>query len=84
MLEAVDRSLDIYLEAVEPERVSAEEPTLDQRFYTTDEIAKLLHVDPESVRRYVRKGDLKAVKLGGKFIRIDKIDLEKFIESLKS
>lgn len=84
MLEAVDRSLDIYLEAVEPERVSAEEPTLNQRFYTTDEVAKLLQVDPESVRRYVRRGDLKAVKLGGKFIRIDKIDLEKFIESLKS
>ncbi|QQG40914.1 MAG: Fic family protein [Candidatus Levyibacteriota bacterium] len=84
MLEAVDHSLDIYLEAVEPEKVSAEEPTLDQRFYTTDEVAKLLQVDPESVRRYVRRGDLKAVKLGGKFIRIDKTDLEKFIESLKS
>ncbi len=83
MLEAVDRSLDIYLETVEPGRVSAEEPALDQRFYTTDEVAKLLQVDPESVRRYVRRGDLKAVKLGGKFIRIDKIDLEKFIESLK-
>lgn len=84
MIEAVDRSLDIYLEAVEPERVSAEEPTLGQRFYTTDEVAKLLQVDPESVRRYVRKGDLRAVKLGGKFIRIDKIDLENFIQSLKS
>lgn len=84
MLEAIDRSLDIYLEAVEPERVSVEKPTLDQRFYTTDEVAKLLQVDPESVRRYVRRGDLKAVKLGGKFIRIDKTDLEKFIESLKS
>lgn len=83
MFEAVDRSLDIYLEAVEPERVSVEKPTLDQRFYTADEVANLLQVDPESVRRYVRRGDLKAVKLGGKFIRIDKIDLEKFIESLK-
>lgn len=84
MFEAVDRSLDIYLEAVEPERISTEKPMLDQRFYTTDEVAKLLQVDPESVRRYVRKGDLKAVKLGGKFIRIDKIDLERFIASLKS
>lgn len=84
MFEAVDRSLDIYLEAVEPERVSAEEPVLDKRFYTADEVAKLLQVDPESVRRYVRRGDLKAVKLGGKFIRIDKTDLDKFIESLKS
>ena len=80
MIEAVDRSLDIYLEAVEPERL---EPTSEQRFYTTDEVAKLLQVDPESVRRYVRRGDLRAVKLGGKFIRIDKADLDTFIEALK-
>lgn len=81
MMEAIDRSLDIYLEAVEPERI---EPTSEQRFYTTDEVAKLLQVDPESVRRYVRRGHLRAVKLGGKFIRIDKTDLDNFIESLKN
>lgn len=83
MLEAVDRSLDIYLEALEPERESVLEPTPQQRFYTTDEVAKLLQVDPETVRRYVRNGSLKAVKLGGKFIRIDKADLDTFIETLK-
>lgn len=77
MYEAVDRSLDIYLESVEPESAS-------KRFYTTEEVAKLLQVDPESVRRYVRRGDLRAVKLGGKFIRIDKADLDNFIETLKS
>lgn len=83
MLEAIDRSLDIYLEAVEPERITKSEPTSQQRFYTTEEVAKLLQVDPETVRRYVRQGDLRAVKLGGKFIRIDKADLDVFIESLK-
>jgi len=83
MLEAVDRSLDIYLEAVDPERTRVSEPNLQQRFYTTDEVAKLLQVDPETVRRYVRQGNLKAVKLGGKFIRIDKADLNIFIEGLK-
>ncbi len=81
--EAVDRSLDIYLEALEPER--EERATLEeQRFYTTDEVAKLMQVDPETVRRYVRQGDLRAVKLGGKFIRIEKIDLDKFIEASKT
>ncbi len=84
IFEAVDRSLDIYLEALQPERQSLAESILDQRFYTTDEVAKLLQVDPESVRRYVRSNKLRAVKLGGKFIRIDKVDLEKFIEQLKS
>lgn len=83
MLEAVDRSLDIYLEAVEPDRTSVPEPTPQQRFYTTEEVAKLLQVDPETVRRYVRQGSLRAVKLSGKFIRIDKADLDIFIEELK-
>lgn len=71
--EAVDRSLDIYLEALQ-----------QQRFYTTDEVARLLKVDPESVRRYVRSRKLRAVKLGGKFIRIEKTDLDKFIDQLKT
>lgn len=83
MLEAIDRSLDIYLEAVEPERISTSESTLEQRFYTTEEVAKLLQIDPETVRRYVRQGILRAVKLGGKFIRIEKADLDLFIENLK-
>lgn len=60
------------------------EPSPEQRFYTTDEVASLLKVDPESVRRYVRSGKLKAVKLGGKFIRIDRADLNNFINSLKT
>ncbi len=83
MFEAIDRSLDIYLEAIEPKRINIPVFTSEQRFYTTDEVAKLLQVDPESVRRYVRRGDLRAVKLGGKFIRIDKADLDTFIEGLK-
>lgn len=83
MLEAVDRSLDIYLEGVEPERADMLQPNPEQRFYTTEEVATLLQVDPETVRRYVRQGNIRAVKLGGKFIRIDKADLDMFIEKLK-
>ena len=83
MFEAINRSLDIYLEAVEPARTDTTELISEQRFYTTEEVAKLLQVDPETVRRYVRQGDLRAVKLGGKFIRVDKADLDIFIEGLK-
>src|SRR3990167_2553926 len=83
IFEAIDRSLDIYLEAVESERAGVKEPTSEQRFFITEEVSKLLQVDPETVRRYVRKGDLRAVKLGGKFIRIDKADLDTFLERLK-
>lgn len=82
--EAVNHSLDIYLEAIEPERASKTELSQKRRFYTTEEVAKLLQVDPESVRRYVRRGTLRAVKLGGKFIRIDRVDLNAFIEGLKT
>ena len=82
--EAVDRSLDIYLEGIDPEKVSVIEPGPKQRFYTTEEVAKLLQIDPETVRRYVRTGKLRAVKLGGKFIRVDRRDLDTFIETMKS
>jgi len=84
LYEAFDRSLDIYLEALTPDRTSALPTLLEQRFYTTDEVADILKVDPESVRRYVRRGKLKAIKLGGKFIRIEKKDLNNFINSLKT
>jgi len=78
--DAINRSLDIYLEAVNPQGSIAQ---TQQVFYTTNEIAKILQVDPESVRRYVRSGKLKAVKLGGKFIRIEKVDLDSFIKKQK-
>ena len=54
------------------------------KFYTTEEVAGMLKVKPESVRRYVRSGRLRAVKLGGKFIRIDHQDFEEFIDKLKT
>lgn len=47
---------------------------------TTDQVAQILNVDPESVRRYVRSGELKSVLLGGKFIRIEGKELENFIQ----
>lgn len=51
-----------------------------QEFYTTEEVAALFKVNIESVRRWTRKGKLKAIKLGGKFIRISRTSIEKFIE----
>lgn len=55
----------------------------EPQFYTPEKVAKMLQVTPESIRRYVRSGKLKAIKLGGKFIRVDHQDLEKFINDLK-
>lgn len=53
------------------------------KYYTTEEIAELLKVTPESVRRWVRSGQLVSVKLGGKFIRVSQEDLDRFIQSMK-
>ncbi len=81
--DAVDRSLDIYIETARPQEQILSESS-GQEFYTTEDVSKMLQVDPESVRRYVRSGQLKAVKLGGKFIRIEKSDLDEFINKQKS
>jgi len=81
--DAIDRSLDIYLDSSKPQEIPLSSIQTEQAFYTTDDVAALLHVNPESVRRYVRSGQLKAVKLGGKFIRIEKIDLDNFIQRQK-
>ncbi len=54
-----------------------------QTYYTTDEVAVMLKVTTESVRRWVRDGKLKSIKLSGKFIRISQIDLDKFVESMR-
>jgi len=80
--DSINRSLDIYLETVIPQE-ELSQTKQEQAFYTTEEVAKLLQVDPESIRRYVRSGQLKAVKLGGRFIRIEKVDLDTFIKEQK-
>ena len=57
--------------------------TKSQTYYTTEEVADLLKVNKESVRRWVRSGKLKAVKLSGKFIRISQDDLNQFVEDMR-
>ncbi|MDE2025389.1 MAG: Fic family protein [Patescibacteria group bacterium] len=84
MHDAINRSLDLYLESIQPNKNQALiAANAEQDFYTSDQVATLLQVDVESVRRYVRRGKLKAVKLGGKFIRIEKKDLDQFIKQQK-
>jgi len=50
-------------------------------YYTIEEVAEILKVNPESVRRWVRAKKIPAIKLGGKYIRISAIDLESFTKS---
>ena len=52
-------------------------------YYTIEEVANILKVNPESVRRWVRAKKLPAIKLGDKYIRIESSDLDSFIKKSK-
>lgn len=51
---------------------------LSAKFYTIHEVAELLAVGDATVRSWVNKAELRAVKLDREF-RIAKVDLEAFI-----
>lgn len=59
------------------------ETVITNKFYTTEEVAEILKVTTESVRRWIRGGKLQSVKLSGKFIRVSQQDLDDFIESMR-
>jgi len=49
------------------------------KYYTIDEIAKILSVHASTVRRWVIKGKLKGVKLG-KMYRVAENDFKEFMK----
>jgi excisionase family DNA binding protein len=53
------------------------------KYYTAEEVAEILKVTTESVRRWIRDGKLKSVKLGGKYIRVSQADLDEFVLSMR-
>jgi len=52
------------------------------KVYTVDEVAKQLKLNPETIRVYIRGGDLQASYIG-KSYRITEEDLVEFIEAHK-
>jgi len=44
-------------------------------------VAKMLNCSPETIRRYVRSGKLRACKPGGKLLLFDIADVERFTKS---
>jgi excisionase family DNA binding protein len=52
----------------------------DKQFYTVEQVAELLQVHWQSVLNYIKRGELKALKLG-KGYRISQTALDKFIDS---
>ncbi|MFN8474897.1 MAG: helix-turn-helix domain-containing protein [Anaerolineae bacterium] len=48
-------------------------------YLTPKEIAQLLKLHEETIRRYLRSGELPAIKLGGVY-RVKREDLEEFLK----
>lgn len=54
---------------------------MDETFYSVNQVAILFKVHPLTVRRYIKEGKLKAVKVAGN-IRISKSSTENFTKDL--
>jgi excisionase family DNA binding protein len=53
---------------------------MDDEFISVEEAAKRLGLHPDSIRRFIRKKELKAFRFGGVY-RIRKTDFEEFIKT---
>jgi len=47
------------------------------QFYTAKELGRLLFINPNSIRLYIRKGKIKAIKMGGRGWRISPAEVER-------
>ena len=52
---------------------------MEHKYYTVEEVAKLLSIHPKTIQRYIREGKLEASKIG-KSWRISGHDLSRFTE----
>lgn len=52
---------------------------LDEKFYTTDQVANILQVHPFTILKFIKAGKLKGIKLG-RVYRIKESDVQEFIE----
>jgi excisionase family DNA binding protein len=52
-----------------------------EEFLTVGEIADLLRLNQQTIRNYIDRGELPAVRLGTRRVRVRRADLEAFIEA---
>jgi excisionase family DNA binding protein len=55
-----------------------------ERLLSTREAANILGIHVQTVRQYIRRGELPAVKISPRLYKIRPEDLEKFIEDKKT
>lgn len=52
---------------------------IEDTLHTVKEVAEIFEVDPETVRRWIRRGKIKYVKVGERFIRIPRKEIERLM-----
>jgi len=52
---------------------------MQEKVYTTEEVAQQLRVDAATVRKWIRSGELAAIDVGGEY-RIPESSLQEFIK----
>lgn len=58
-------------------------PTNSKEFYKAEELAELLEVNVMTIYRYIKAAKLKAYKIGKEY-RIDRAELKRFLETVKT
>lgn len=53
---------------------------MEDKVYTAEEVARMFQISKYTVYNLIKRGELKAFKIGNK-IRIEEIELEKYKES---
>ena len=54
---------------------------MGERYYSPEEIAEKYNVSGVVVRKWLREGKLKGIKLGGRIWRVPEADLEQFLKN---
>jgi len=52
---------------------------MDEKFFTTEQVANILQVHPFTILKFIKQGKLKGIKLG-RVYRIKESDIQHFIE----
>ena len=55
---------------------------MPERFLNLNEAAQILHISEEELNELVKQGKIPAYKIADKFLRFDKDQIEKYINSL--